>query len=189
MADSIWKSTLDEFRDQLASRDPVPAGVSVAAVSASLALSLLIKVVEITRRRRDFQGDPAKIEELLASARAESKKLLQYADEDVAVFAEYMASRRTPNEAAALRKAIEVPLQAARAAASGLKLCADSAAITPTSIAPDLGTAALLLKASVRAILLSVESNALRLTDPEFQDEVRREIDDLKHLAKNNQQW
>jgi formiminotetrahydrofolate cyclodeaminase len=114
---------------------------------------------------------------------------LHYADEDVAAFAAYMANRRTPNEAAALRKAIEVPLRAVRAAASGLKLCADSAAITPTSIAPDLGTAALLLAASIRAILLSVESNALRLTDPEFQDEVRREVEILKHLAKNHQHW
>jgi formiminotetrahydrofolate cyclodeaminase len=189
MADSIWKSRLEEFRDQLASRDPIPAGVSVAAVSASLALSLLIKVLEITRRRRDFQGDPAKIEELLASARAESKKLELYADEDIAAFAEYMASRRTPNEVTALRRAIEVPLQAARAAAAGLKLCAESAAITPASIAPDLGAAALLLTASVRAMLLSVESNALRLTDPQFQDDVSREVDKLKHLAKNHQHW
>ncbi len=189
MAASIWNSTLEEFRAQLAGRDPIPAGVSVAAVSASLTLSLLIKVVEITRRRADFQGDPAKIEELLASAQAESKKLAQCADEDSAAFAEYMASRRTPNEAAALRRAIEVPLRAARAAASGLRFCADSAAITPASMAPDLGTAALLLRASVRAILLSVESNALRLTDPEFQDQVRHEVDDLKHLAKNHQPW
>lgn len=189
MAESIWKSTLEEFRAQLAGRDPIPAGVSVAAVSASLALSLLMKVVEITRYRTDFQGDPAKIDELLASAREESKKLSQYADEDIAAFAEYMASRRTPNEAAALRRAIEVPLRAARGAASGLKLCADTAAITPPSLAPDLGTAALLLRASVRAILLSVESNALRLADREFQDEVRREADQLKHLAINHQEW
>ncbi len=189
MSDSIWNSPLEEFRAQLAGRDPIPAGVSVAAVSASLALSLLIKVVEITRRRRDFQGDPAKIEELLASAQAESKKLAQYADEDIAAFAEYMASRRTPNEATALRRAIEVPLGAARAAATGLRLCAESAAITPASIAPDLGAAALLLAASVRAILLSVESNVLRLTDRELQDDVSREVAQLKHLAKNHQQW
>jgi len=189
MPDSIWKSTLEEFRDQLAGRDPVPAGVSVAAVSASLGLSLLMKVLEITRRRKDFDGDPAKIEKMLDSARAESRELERYADEDIAAFAEYMASRGTPNQALALRKAIETPLAAARAAASGLKLCADAVVITPASIAPDLGTAAVLLAGSVRAMLLSVESNALRLTEPEFQENIAREVESLKQLAKNHQQW
>jgi methenyltetrahydrofolate cyclohydrolase len=189
MADSIWKSTLEEFRDQLAGRDPVPAGVSVAAVSASLGLSLLMKVLEITRKRKDFDGDPEKIEEMLDSARAESRELERYADEDIVAFAQYMASRRTSNQAAALRKAIEIPLAAARAAASSLKLCAAAAAITPASIAPDLGTAAVLLAGSVRAMLLSVESNALRLTDREFQDDIAGEVENLKQLAMNHQQW
>jgi formiminotetrahydrofolate cyclodeaminase len=189
MADSIWKSTLEEFRDQLAGRDPVPAGVSVAAVTASLGLSLLMKVLEITRKRKDFAGDPAMIEEMLASARAESRELERYADEDIVAFAEYIASRRTSSHAAALRKAIETPLAAARSAASGLKLCAAAAAITPASIAPDLGTAALLLAGSVRAMLLSVESNALHSTDSELRDQVAREVEILKQLAKNHQQW
>jgi len=179
MAESIWKSTLAEFRDKLASRDPVPAGVSVAAVSASLALNLLIKVLEISRQRRDFQGDATKIEELVASARAESKKLEHYAEEDITAFAEYMASRRTPQEAAALGRAIETPLAAARAAASGLKLCADAVGTTPASIAPDLGTATLLLASSIRAMLLSVESNALRSTDPQFRDDVARAVESI----------
>jgi hypothetical protein len=46
-----------------------------------------------------------------------------------------------------------------------------------------------LLAASVRAILLSVESNVLRLTDRELQDDVSREVDKLKSLAKNHQLW
>ena len=189
MAESIWESTLQEFRDQLASRDPVPAGVSVAAVSASLGLSLFIKVLEISRTRKDFQGDGVKIEAQLASARAESKKLEHYADADIVAFAEYMTSRRTPNEAAALRRAIEIPLAAARAAASGLKLCVDAVGTTPASIAPDLDTAAVLLGSSIRGMLLSVESNALRLSDPEFQAQVTREVEILKQLAKKHQQW
>ncbi len=191
MADSVWKSTLEEFRAQLASRDPVPAGVSAAAITASLALSLVIKVLEIARNRRDFRADPAKVEEMLASARAESSKLARYADEDAAAFAAYMASRGKPNEPAALllRKAIEIPLEAARAASAGLKLCAEAVPMTPASIQPDLGTSALLLAASVRAMLLSAELNAQRLADPEFQREVAREAENLKRLAQNHQPW
>ena len=189
MAASIWKSTLEEFREQLASRDPVPAGVSVAAVSASLALGLLMKVLEITRKRRDFQGDPQKIEELLAAVRTASNKLSQYADEDIVAFAEYMASRRSPAAEAALQKAIEVPLSAARAAATGLRLCVEGSGMVPASIAPDLGTASLLLGGSIQAMLLSVESNAMRLSDAHSQDQVRREVETLAELAKKHQRW
>jgi methenyltetrahydrofolate cyclohydrolase len=191
MPDSIWKSTLEDFRAQLASRDPVPAGVSAAAITASLALSLLIKVLEIARNRRDFRGDPGKVEELLTAARVESSKLAQYADEDTAAFAAYMASRGKPNEPAALllRKAIEIPLEAARTAAEGLKLCAGAVPMTPASIQPDLGTSTLLLAASVRAMLLSAESNAQRLADPDFQREVAREVENLKLVAQNHHEW
>ena len=189
MAESLWTSTLAEFRDQLASKDPVPAGVSLAAVSASLGLSLLTKVLDITGNRRDFKGDPAKIDEWVAAARTASCTLQRCADEDVVAFASYMASRRTPNEAAALRKAIETPLAAARAAALGLKLGAEAAVVTPASIAPDLRTVTLLLAAAVHAILLSVESNALYLTDPELRDEIAREVEILQLLAKKHQQW
>jgi formiminotetrahydrofolate cyclodeaminase len=191
MPDSVWKSTLENFRGQLASRDPVPAGVSTAAITASLALSLLIKVLEIARNRRDFRGDAGKVEQLLAAVREQSANLAQYADEDAAAFAAYLASRSTPNEPAALllRKAIEIPLEAARAAAEALKLCAEAVPITPASIQPDLGTAGILLDASVRAMLLSVESNAKRLADSEFQREVAREIENLKLLAQNHHEW
>lgn len=191
MPDSVWKSTLEEFRAQLASREPVPAGVSTAAITASLALSLLIKVLEIARNRRDFRADSGKVEELLASAREISANLAQYADEDAAAFAAYMASRSTPTKPAALllRKAIEIPLEAARAAAEGLKLCAQAVPMTPASIEPDLGTARILLQASVRAMLFSVESNAKRLADPEFQREVARQAENLKQLAQNHHVW
>jgi formiminotetrahydrofolate cyclodeaminase len=185
MADSIWRSTLEEFRGQIAGSAPVPAGVSVAAVSATLGLSLLMKVLEITRKRKDFSGDPRKIEDMLTSARTESERLHQYADDDVLAYAEYMATRN----ATALRKAIEVPLEAARSAASGIKLCADASEMAPASVAPDLGTATILLAGAVRSILLSVESNALHLTDREFQLEVQREVETLKQLAKKHQQW
>jgi formiminotetrahydrofolate cyclodeaminase len=61
--------------------------------------------------------------------------------------------------------------------------------MTPASIQPDLGAAAFLLTASVRAMLLSAESNAQRLADPDFQREVAGEVENLKLLAQNHQPW
>jgi len=180
---ALWNCTLDDFRRQLATRESVPAGVSLAAISASLALSLLIKVLEITRNRRTFQGDPKKIEALLTAAQTESTKLADLADQDVAAYAEYIANRKSQE---ALNKAIEVPLAAARAAAAGLQLCTDAAEFAPESLKPDLGAAALLLSAAIRGILFSVQANASMLSNAE---QVHLEANELEVLAKNHQRW
>jgi len=153
--------------------------VSVAAIAASLALSLFEKVLEIARHRSEFHGDAARFEQWIAAARELSEKLARCAEEDAAAYQEYMARRKSPEEAAALRKAIEVPLEAARAAAAGVRICAEAAASVPASIAPDLGTAGLLLAAAVRGITLSIESNVQHLADEKFADEVRREVREL----------
>jgi len=175
--------TIEEFRGLLASREPVPAGVSLAALTASLALSLFEKVLGITRHRKDFRGDPRRVDAWMAEAHALSEKLARCADDDVAAYREYMARRKSPEEAAALRKAIEVPLEAARAAAAGLRMGLDAAAIVPASIKPDLGTAASLLAGAVRGIARSIESNVQHVSDPKIADEVRREVRALVEAA------
>ena len=157
----------------------MPAGVSGAAIAASFALTLFEKVLEVTRHRRDFAGDAERFEAWIAAARELSEKLARCADDDVAAYREYMARRKSPEEAAALRRAIEVPLEAARTAAAGLRMCGEAAAIVPASIAPDLGTAASLLAGAVRGIALSIESNVKHLSDPNFADEVRRQVREL----------
>lgn len=184
MADSIWRSTLEELRGQVSSRDPVPAGVSMACIAACLGLSLLQKVLEITRHRSGFSGDARRIEEMLTAARSESDKLKRCADEDIAAYREYMALRRSAEQAVALRRAIEVPLKAARAAAAGLDLCASATAFTPAAIAPDLGTAAILLEGAVRAIALSIDSNVEHAADVGFAAEVRGETRELLSTSR-----
>lgn len=183
MPDSIWNATLEEFRARLASIEPAPAGVSTLAVSACLALGLFEKVLQVTRKRKDFRGDPQKIEELLASTRQEAQRLRQCADEDITAYREYMATRRSPQEAAALRKAIDVPMAAARSATAALGLCQEAVTLVPASVAADLGAVAALLLANVRATLLSVDSNLKQVTGAAHYETVRRERHDLESRA------
>ena len=161
MPDSIWDATLAEFRDRLATRESVPAGVSTAAVSAAFALGLLVKVLEIASKRKDFQGDRQRAADLIAAAQKQSKILSHSADEDIIAFRER------------LRGAMEVPLRVARAAASGLELCNQDHGMIHAAIAPDLYTAATLLKAAVDSSLSSLKANVEQLPagDP-FGEEV-----------------
>jgi formiminotetrahydrofolate cyclodeaminase len=175
----VWESTLEHFRSATASGEPVPAGVAVSAISASFALGLLAKVLKISGRRKDFGGNHAKLERIADSARAQSKRMMQVAEEDIVAFNNYMASLRLPQGTdkerddrkrsmdSAVRKAIEMPIAAARAAASGIELCGEAAGLVNTVVAADLGASASLLSGALRVFLLCADSNTRQLApDP-----------------------
>jgi formiminotetrahydrofolate cyclodeaminase len=169
MSDSVWTDTLEQFRDRMASNEPVPAGVTVAAVSATLALALLSKVLQVTRNRKDFAGDQDLVAELLADASHTLETLSRLADEDVAAFREFMAASKHPDDSAEKRnaaiRAIGVPLEVARTASIGIALCEKASGHIHAVVAPDLGIAAGLLAGAVRSTLVTVTSNLQHLPE------------------------
>jgi formiminotetrahydrofolate cyclodeaminase len=154
MEASIWTGSLAGLLEKTAGTEPVPAGVAISAVTASLALALLAKVLAIAARKRKFAAERVQLEELLHAARAESSRLTSLADEDIEAFHKYLESRHQ-----ATRKAIEIPMEAARAGVRGLGLCADAAFIIRGLTAGDVGSAAALLAGAVRAMLVTVDFN------------------------------
>jgi formiminotetrahydrofolate cyclodeaminase len=177
MSDSIWDITLASFRDRMASHEPVPAGVTAAAVSATLALALLSKVLQVTLRHKNFTGDPEHVSALLEDGRNLSGILEQLADDDVAAFRDYLDCVRSKQPTgSALRKTIEVPLNVARAAFAGITLCEKSAGHVHQVVAPDLGVASALLAGAVQSTLVTLKSNLEQLPsgDP-YRKEVNAE--------------
>ena len=170
-ARSVSGSTLEDFRQAAASGEAIPAGVAISAVSASFALGLLAKVVRIASRRKDFAGDASKAEKLANSAESQSKRMLQYAEEDMAAFGGFMTSMRLPRSTAqqqeqrrhaleaAIRKTIETPVAAAQAAAAAIDHCEEATELVHPLVAADLGTATALLDSALRVFLMCADSN------------------------------
>lgn len=171
----VSASTLESFREAAAGTHPTPAGVAIAAVSASFALGLLAKALAVSGRKSTHSADTARLEPLAATARAESSRMLQLAADDAAAFEAYLASARLPRATEqeqlerrralddALRRTIDVPLAAARSAAAGLELCVEAVSMTHRVVLADLGTAATLLSGALRAFRLCAESNVRQL--------------------------
>jgi methenyltetrahydrofolate cyclohydrolase len=184
MSDSIWTDTLEQFRERMASIEPVPAGVTAAAVSGTLALALLSKVLLVTRNHKDFAGEQDLIAELLDDTRHTLETLSRLADDDVAAFREFMAASKHPDASAdqrnAAMKAINVPLEVARTASFGIALCEKARGHIHAVVAPDLGIAAGLLAGTVRSTLVTVSSNLEHLpeSDP-FRIEAAKEASRL----------
>ena len=165
MSQSIWSESLASFSDSVAATRPAPAGVAAAAVAAELGISLLIKTLAITGGQ----------DELLEAARREAAHLRGAADDDIGAVMAYMSAR----DADALRQAIEAPLRAARAAVTGLELCAKASGAVKTALAADLGAAQALLAGALRAILICIDAN-LQGREDEHRDAVaeRHAIED-----------
>jgi len=193
MNSSVWESTLEQFRDQVASRQPVPASACVAAVSATLAINLLIKVLEITANKKGGAGDLDRIATLLDAAKTLSARLARYADEDVAAFNAYLKSAKLPKSHdaerdkrkrtidAALQQVIQLPFQAAGSAATGIELCADAIGLVPKSLIADLGAAVTLLAGAVRGLMVSAEFNIRQLADDqEAYHQITAQLADLE---------
>ncbi len=172
---SIQGSTVGEFRRAVASEHPMPAGVAASAVSASFALGLVAKVLDVSGRRKDFAGDRATLGTLLQAARDQSQRMLGVADDDIAAFNAYLAAVRLPRgteheqaerrraTASAAHQAVEVPAVAARAAASGIDLCARAAGLTHARVVVDLAAAVALLASALRVFLLCADANLRHL--------------------------
>src|SRR5215471_10985585 len=101
---------------------------------------------------------------------------MRLADEDRAAYGIYREALKLPKGTderrqaitSALRRATEMPLAAARTAASAIDLCRQAASVVPGDIAADARGAAALLAGTVRAILASVDANLERLKDQPF---------------------
>jgi formiminotetrahydrofolate cyclodeaminase len=174
MERSIWSGTLAEFRDKVRGTDPVPAGVSILAVTASLALALIAKVLRIKHAEQT----------LLDAVEQESTQLAELADRDVGAFERYLECVRSKHpKDEAMREAIRVPMDAVRSALRGMELCRQAAPLFSTGLtAADLSVAASLLRSSAQAMLLSVEANLSHLTeDDPFRKETVAALPELKN--------
>ncbi len=176
MTTPLSDSTLERFRQAAAGGEPTPAGVAIAAVSASLAFGVLAKALTVSARRQALAADAARLEGLAGAARAESTRMLQRAAEDTAAFEAYLRSARMPGSTeeerlerrrtidSAVSRTIELPLAAARSAAAGLQLCGEAVSLTDLVVLADLGSALTLLEGALRAFLLCAESNVRQMT-------------------------
>ena len=202
MTSPISESTLQRFREAAAGGQASPAGVAVAAVSASFAFGLVAKALTVSARRDSHHADLAKLEPLAAALRLESSRMLELAERDTAAFEHYLACVRSPRATdeerserrhaldAALHHAIDVPLAAARATASGIAACAQALPMTDLAVLADLAAAASLLSGALRAFLVCAQSNVsvLGAHDASLQVPLAQEAGRHRHALQLAQQ-
>jgi methenyltetrahydrofolate cyclohydrolase len=181
-------TSVGAFLDALASGAPTPGGGGAAALSGAMGAALVSMVCNLTIGKQRYADVEAQMHELLDRAESLRAELQQLAEDDVAVFSRLSAAYKLPRVTEAdvairrdaiqesLKRATEVPLRTARAAAAVLPLCSPVAEHGNQAAVSDIGVAALLAHAAVRSALLNVEINLRTLEDPVYSAQVRAEV-------------
>jgi formiminotetrahydrofolate cyclodeaminase len=148
----LWQLSLAQFRHAVAER-ALPGCGAVAAVTADLAVALIVKALRVSAAHGD-----ASCNALLTDARSLLGRPGAFADDDVAVFSDYLKDDedRKPDLS---RQACAVPLATAHACVEALGIAERALPMVEPSLRCDVEAAVLLLSACVDAELLNVEAD------------------------------
>lgn len=148
----LWQLSLAQFRHAVAER-ALPGCGAVTAVSADLAVALIVKALRVGAAHGD-----ASCGALLVEARSLLGRPGTFAADDVAVFAEYLKDDggRAPDLS---RQACAVPLATAHACVEALGIAERALPMVESSLRCDVEAAVPLLSACVDAVLLNVEAD------------------------------
>ncbi len=167
-----------EFLALLASDAPAPGGGGAAAMAGALAAALASMQANLTIGKKNFVEQQAEAELLLLQAENSRSKLLELAEDDAAVFSEFMRCYRLPksNEeeqflrsqsiCRAAKRAAEIPLEIARESLRVMRLALRMAQIGNPHVITDGAVSGLLARAALRGSIYNIMVN-LRLTQDE----------------------
>lgn len=175
----LLKSSLEEFTDKVAAATPTPGGGSAAALAGSLSASLIQMVSDLTLGRERYKVHEEAVASIRKRAEGLRKDLLALVDRDAAAYDSVVEARRlpkqTPGEQETRRLALsranlfatETPIAVAEGCAALMVLAIELAHKGNVNAISDVGSAALLAYAGLRAGVMNVRVNLGGLDDPE----------------------
>ncbi len=180
----LWQLPLAQFRNAVAER-ALPGCGAVAAVTADLAVALIVKALRVTAGQRDDDRCSA----LLDEARALLGRPGAFADDDVAVFREVLKDQHDDRLASsAARQACAVPLATAHACIEALGIAERALLLVDPALRCDVEAAVLLLVACVDAVLLNVDADLQGLDDAQARERVQVRAERLAIAVERHRQ-
>lgn len=191
----IKEKSIEQYLDELASKQATPGGGSAAAMMGAQAVALVSMVCHLTIGKPKYAEVDAQMRDLLAEADALRCLLLGMIQADVEVFNRLMACYALPKTTeqekiersekiqAVLKEAIQVPLDCAKACAETIRLSRVAAQKGSLGVISDAGVAVMSGYAALKSAALNVEINASSSKDRLFAESKLRELELVLHSA------
>jgi formiminotetrahydrofolate cyclodeaminase len=173
-------NTINNYLNALASRAPAPGGGSAAALIGAIGIAALSKVVNFTIGKEKYKSAEEEMVNIQNSAKALGSDCNRLCSEDAAAYAKLSRVFKMPKGPmrenrvqAALKEAIEVPLEVCRKCHEAIKLCLPVARKGNANLITDTGIASIMLASAFQSALLNVEINIKGIKDEKFIRETR----------------
>lgn len=183
--------TIEQFLEELASRQATPGGGSVAALMGSMGAALVSMVCQLTLGKKGYETSQDTIHSLLGDAESLRLSLMAAIQEDVqsftAVMMAYAMPKGTEEEQSvrsghiqqALVAATDVPLHCAGLCLQVINLSHTAAVHGNRNVLSDAGVAAAAAEAALKSAALNVRVNANMVRDRAFANARIQAIEQL----------
>jgi len=188
MSEPYVDRPLMDFLAEAAADRPTPGGGAVAALCGALASTMGSMAANFTAGRQKYADVAEAIEALQATLSSARQELIEQMEADIAGYARvgaaYGMPRKTAEEKAARKQAIQLALQAAMgppdrtadACLEVLSACSELADICNPNLLSDVGVAAVLAEAALRAAQINVRVNLAEIEDAALVERQRAKL-------------
>ncbi len=171
--------SLEKFVRETSSESPAPGGGSVSAYAGALGAALGCMVANLTAHKKGYENQLDFFSGIAEQAQQKINELLFLVDEDTRAFNSILEALRMPKQTieekkarkkalrSANKKAIEVPYQTMKVAASCLDFILQMVEKGNPNSVSDAGVGALCIETAVRGAGLNVHINSTGLEDEE----------------------
>jgi formiminotetrahydrofolate cyclodeaminase len=192
----IKDKSVQQFLDELASRQATPGGGSAAAVMGAQSAALTSMVCNLTIGKPKYAEVEEEMQTLLLRSESLREKLTGMIKADVDVFDKLMACYGLPKDTdkekaersaqiqSVLKQATIVPLECAKACAETIELSRIAAEKGNTGVISDAGVAVMAGYGALKSAALNVYINAGSIKDKEFANSKLAELEEILNGAE-----
>jgi formiminotetrahydrofolate cyclodeaminase len=193
---SAWALTTAQVRDLTASLSPTPGGGSISILTGTLGLALVHKGASISLKRAT--EDAVRRESLLDlcdKVTSAITSLSSLVDGDSQAYQRYLAARSLPRATDAetstrqasmqeeLLRATQIPLTAAAEMCRALEFAETAVTLSDKHLLSDIFAGALLIRAAVQAVLLTVDANVVGISDAGVCEALKKDRVELESVS------
>jgi formiminotetrahydrofolate cyclodeaminase len=184
-------STIAQFLDGAAAKQPAPGGGSVTALAGALAAAMGEMVLNYSVGKRGLEAHQAELRAALAELHRARRVMIELMAEDQSAYQALSTARKLPNDSAdwrgqfpaALLASIRTPEAIAATALAVLELCDRVCDFVNAYLLSDLAVCAELAMCTVRCGIYNVRVNLADVTDPSDRRQIESTIDHLHARA------
>ncbi len=185
----IKDKSIQQFLDELASKQATPGGGSAAAVMGAESAALISMVCNLTIGKPQYVEVEVEMKSLLERSETLREKLIGMIKADIDVFDKLMATYGLPKQSeeekasrstkiqTVLKEATLVPLECAKACAETIELSRIAAEKGNISVVSDAGVAVMAGYSALKSAALNVYINAGSIKDKAFADAKLSELE------------